>query len=601
SRWEVPDLMNTGRDEVQVMMEVAEYGYVWGWTGNDGYPAPYYDNVIIKIYPYNGPGMSARELDMAQDNFPARGTIDMGDPGSHSVRFDMANNISLAAHLRNDPGDSMVVDINPVRTGAGFDGFPTLHYILDRNPIFDAYRTAGMPDMGFAVGDSAVGISGSPTPGKWAFDLPDTGFLFPGDVLHYYISATDALGGVGGSDPQTSLMPADTTGFSTGFGDPMGYNSTFVIHALPSISDGAGAHPGILFLNDFANRGGENEWYTALNNIGLLVGEDYDVYYTNGPSSGVGNGIGGRASHLMLTGYDDILYTSGNLGVNTIANGDFENDAGDDVGTLMNWLDIGGKDIFLTGDDLASDMAQAGTATLAFLEQYMGVGVITFDIRSFIGNQMTPMVRVIGGNPVFGGTLQTWIAYGGCFGINTFDGVNVIGTGQRLAEFVDPNGGDYGYAAAALNVMESGSRAVSMTVDLMYVYTDPVAPGNLLPGRAQLLKDVLAYFNVAGLPQNVSPVLPGITFQTSNYPNPFNPSTTIKYSMPQDGHLKLSIFNVRGQLVKTLIDGVRPAGADQAVVWDGSDNQDSSVSSGVYFYEARIKSEVKIGKMTLLK
>ena len=56
----------------------------------------------------------------------------------------------------------------------------------------------------------------------------------------------------------------------------------------------------------------------ALNNIGLLVEEDYDVYYTNGPSSGVGNGIGGRTNDLVLAGYDDILYTSGNLGVNTI-------------------------------------------------------------------------------------------------------------------------------------------------------------------------------------------------------------------------------------------------------------------------------------------
>ena len=71
--------------------------------------------------------------------------------------------------------------------------------------------------------------------------------------------------------------------------------------------------------------------------------------------------------------------------------------------------------------------------------------------------------------------------------------------------------------------------------------------------------------------------------------------------MPRAGHLKLSVYNVRGQLIKTLIDGPRPAGADQTIVWDGSDNLGSRVSSGVYFYEARLESEVKIGKMTLLK
>jgi len=152
--------MNPGRDVVQVQLAVYEIGYVWGWVQNDGYPAPYFDNVTVKIFPYHGPGMSAREIDLAQDNFPERGTIDMGDPGSHSVRFDMANNISLAADLRNDPGDSITVNISPVRTGADFIGFPTLHYILDRNPVFDDYRTAGLPDMGFAVGDLAVGAGG---------------------------------------------------------------------------------------------------------------------------------------------------------------------------------------------------------------------------------------------------------------------------------------------------------------------------------------------------------------------------------------------------------------------------------------------------------
>ncbi|MEN8007997.1 MAG: C25 family cysteine peptidase [Candidatus Krumholzibacteriota bacterium] len=85
------------------------------------------------------------------------------------------------------------------------------------------------------------------------------------------------------------------------------------------------------------------------------------------------------------------------------------------------------------------------------------------------------------------------------------------------------------------------------------------------------------------------------------YPNPFNPSMTIKYSLPRAGHLKLSIYNVRGRLVKTLIDGPRPAGAGQTVVWDGTDNQGSVAASGVYFYKASSQGEVGIGKATLLK
>ncbi|MCK9996601.1 MAG: hypothetical protein KAH56_10045, partial [Candidatus Krumholzibacteria bacterium] len=481
-------------------------------------------------------------------------------------------------------------------------GLPRLYYILDRNPVFDPYRTAGLPDMGFAVGAPAV-FSVAPTPGKWAFDLPDTGFLFPGDVLHYYISATDAIGGVGGSDPQTSLMPADTTGFSTGFGDPMGYNSTFTVRALPSIFEAYSGYdqPGTLFINDFANRGGEDEWYTALNNFGMWSGVDYDVYYVNGPSSGVGNGIGGRAGHLMLQDYDDILYTCGDLGVNTIANGDYDNDAGDDVGTLTNWLDIGGKDMFLTGDDLASDLSQTGPASLTFLEEYMGVSLVTDNVRPYISNQTTPLVSTVGGsgNPVFY-SLSTWIAFGGCAGINTFDGVQSRGPAVRLAEFTGPY--TYPYSAATLNRVGT-SRVISMPVDLMYIYTDPYSwhPGPSIADRSRILHDVLNFFGIYGHVYVVGTDLPGITFQTSNYPNPFNPSTTIKYSLPRAGHFKLSVFNVRGQLVKTLIDGPRPAGEDQTIVWDGADNLGSAAASGVYFYEARAAGEVKIGKMTLLK
>ncbi|MEN8008506.1 MAG: T9SS type A sorting domain-containing protein [Candidatus Krumholzibacteriota bacterium] len=597
---DVTDLINQGRDEVQVQLTVFELGWIWYWTGNDGYPAPYFDNVTVKVFPYYGPGISSRELDMANDNFPERGSLDWGDLGSHSVRFDSANNISLAAHLRNDPGDTMVVDIVPVRAGSILNT-PELHYTVDRNPVFDPFRGPD-PAVGMTLGMPAVGSSGSVTPDKWAFDLPDTGFLFPGDVLHYYISATDDTGG----DPQTSTLPADITGYGV-FGDEQAYNSTFVIHALPTMNAGVGDQPGILFINDFANRGGENEWYTAMNNIGIVTGEDYDVYYVNGPSSGTGNGIGGRGSAILIDGYDDILYTCGDLGVNTVSNGDFANDAGDDVGTLVGWLDAGAHDIFMTGDELVTDLMQAGTVTVAMAENYLGVNVSSNDIRPLIGNQATPLVATIGGNSVFNPANNSWVAYGGCAGINTFDATDVRAGTERLAEFRDPSGatGTYGYSAASLNPTAGTagtSRVISMPYDLMYIYTDPTAAGDPLPARARVLRDVLLYFGVAGDPGQVTPVPgAGIAFAADNYPNPFNPSTTIKFTVPVKGAVSMKIFNVRGQLVKTLIDEVMDATASGSIVWDGTNNQGSSVSSGVYFYEVRNGGNVIVQKMALVK
>ncbi len=594
--WDVTDLMNPGRDEIRIRLGVYELGWVWGWIGNDGYPAPYFDNVSVRIFPYVGPGMATREIDTAQDNFPEVDAINFGDLGSMHVRFDMARNISLEAHMRNDPGDSIIFDIVPVRSGATHAGTPEMHYVIDANPVFDAYRTT--PTSGVVQGYVDIPISGFPDPNEFAFDLPDTGTLFPGDVLHYYIRAGDDVAG----DVQYATIPGDLSGFGD-FSDPLAYNSSFVVHALPTIkSDGFGGFttPSTLFWNDFANRGGEAEWYSAFANLGMAAGSNYDIYYTNGPSSGVGNGVGGRSNGLALEHYNSLIYTAGNMGINTISNGDFNNDAGDDMGALVTWLSAGNKDLLLTGDDLASDLGfNSGAAGQNFLEAVMGLDLATNDVRNFIDNQASPLVFAVAGNPVIL-NISNWIAYGGCFGINTFDGVTVRAGAARLAEFGDPNGypGAYVFSAATLNVYNATNRVISLPYDLMYIYTDPAAKiGAPLSGRSQILSDVMDFFgNGAGFP---SPATPGVRFAVANYPNPFNPRTKISYTIRNAGHLTLKIFNVRGQLVRTLMD--EQVQADGFAMWDGTDNAGSQVASGVYFTEARLGPDAQIFKLTLVK
>ncbi len=596
---DVTDLMNPGRDEVQVKLTVLELGWVWGWYGADGYPAPYFDNVAVKIFPYVGPGMSAREIDLANDNFPEIDEINLTDLGSLHVRFDMARNISLAAHLRNDPGDSLVVTIVPVRSGATIPGSPELHYTIDANPLFDPYRTTAT--TGMVLGMPAVGASGVPALDRWAFDLPDTGTLFPGDVLHYYFRAGDEVDG----DVQWSTMPADISGFGD-FSDPQAYQSSYVVHALPSLLTAIpGDQPPVLFWNDFANRGGEAEWYRAFKDLGMVRGVDFDIYYTNGPSSGVGNGIGGRTSGLALEHYSDILYTAGNLGVNTLANGDYGNDASDDIGALLTWMSTGGRDLFISGDEVASDLAfNAGPNGRSFAEEVMGLNFVTDSIRSSIGNQTTPLVLAVQGldpNVDVFSTVSSWIAYGGCFAINLFDGVTPRTGAVRQAEFADPNGspGAYTFSAATLNVYNATNRIVSLPYDVMYIYNDPSAQSaSPVATRSHLIGNVLNFFGLvwSGLP---SPVPANRAFAVSNAPNPFNPSTKISYTVKNAGHLKLKVFNVRGELVKTLIDGF--VEVDDYVMWDGTDSQGGNVSSGIYFYEARMGTEVRVNKMALVK
>ena len=86
----------------------------------------------------------------------------------------------------------------------------------------------------------------------------------------------------------------------------------------------------------------------------------------------------------------------------------------------------------------------------------------------------------------------------------------------------------------------------------------------------------------------------------SSYPNPFNPSTTIKYSLQQASNLQIDIYNIKGQKVKSLLNEYRPAG-EHSIVWNGKDDTGNDVGSGVYFYRMEAEGYVGTRKMAILK
>lgn len=85
-----------------------------------------------------------------------------------------------------------------------------------------------------------------------------------------------------------------------------------------------------------------------------------------------------------------------------------------------------------------------------------------------------------------------------------------------------------------------------------------------------------------------------------NYPNPFNPSTVIKYTLAHRADVELTIFNILGQSVRTLVNENLAAG-DHTVVWNGLNEQGEKVSSGIYFYRIKTDDYVQSRKMILLK
>ncbi len=104
---------------------------------------------------------------------------------------------------------------------------------------------------------------------------------------------------------------------------------------------------------------------------------------------------------------------------------------------------------------------------------------------------------------------------------------------------------------------------------------------------------------------SVDDEFPGIIPELSNYPNPFNPSTTISFSLTAKDakNAKIEIYNLKGQKVKQLVSGIRQLPDGQhSVIWNGDDESGNPVSSGIYFYQLNIDGEsVAMKKCLLLK
>ena len=85
-----------------------------------------------------------------------------------------------------------------------------------------------------------------------------------------------------------------------------------------------------------------------------------------------------------------------------------------------------------------------------------------------------------------------------------------------------------------------------------------------------------------------------------NFPNPFNPSTEIRFDLPEEGQVELSVFNMQGQKVRTLESGNKAPGY-HSIIWNGTNDNGSKVSTGMYFYSIQTNKFQAVRKMLFLK
>ena len=140
-----------------------------------------------------------------------------------------------------------------------------------------------------------------------------------------------------------------------------------------------------------------------------------------------------------------------------------------------------------------------------------------------------------------------------------------------------PDGAQFVHVAGRPYRMDHDALRANVEFILEHFFGEPynqtTAPGDAVPTRVML---------------------------SSNYPNPFNPHTTIPYALPAQGRARLAIYDVAGRLVSVLVDGLRPAG-EHTAVWNGEDDAGRPAASGVYIARLQTKVENLARPMVLLR
>lgn len=169
-------------------------------------------------------------------------------------------------------------------------------------------------------------------------------------------------------------------------------------------------------------------------------------------------------------------------------------------------------------------------------------------------------------------------------------------------DFDDLANPDFEDFAVQVSLAGGQYNQIGTTTELTYTRT-------VAPVMSYNFRVIASYSNGISLPSNevtvsftsADPPTPEAeqTKLYTNYPNPFNPSTTIYYQLGMDGPVALEIYNVKGQKIKTLVNRNESSGY-HSVIWDGSDESGQQVASGLYLYKLRTIKMVKTKKMMLL-
>ncbi len=569
-------------------------------------PAPFFDNVRVKVISASAVAWNVDQFRRFQDNFP--------DPGSGLVRIDSSDDIAPLGSNTLVIGDSSVVELNMDLVGGIKQNLAnpsgqmrpelTLWYRIVAGPNAgsvdpasadpDASDGIWSPYMGTAdfngitfnamLADSAI-VNDSSVNGTFAFDFNDD-FFEAGDIIELFYRA----------ESNTGII--ETRPLRATHADPA-LRRYYTVRCLPT------AGTTMLFCED--NLGVLPWWNEAFRYNGYSL---YDIYSTQAPSSGLHNGLSGRAEVGDIDQYQVILWDSGNLPTYTITNA-LPEDKTFDTDLLDDWLINSAHDTYFwaMGCEIANDLGNSD----GFLGTNLGAYLL-YDSQYIddVTGEMVPKVYATHAGLEVGGLTPYFWVDGGCPTVENFSVVEPSGNHAQISHEWDEDGGTTA-VAGIFNLDPDGdgttqsssghdNRSLYNPFSYYQVRDAGFGVGQGFDYARQMVGDVLTGLFAFGpntAPDSVDD-LPAATALVGNFPNPFNPKTTIRFTLSGEEHVSLKVYDLTGREVKTLVDG-RMAAAYHEVVWDGKNESGDRIASGVYFAKISAGDYHATEKMLLLK
>jgi hypothetical protein len=368
------------------------------------------------------------------------------------------------------------------------------------------------------------------------------------------------------------------------------------------IDAGAAVHAAMFEMTITANGGA----YTATDTVTLMIGAPtvlvvdddggaaYDTFYTTTlDSMGVAFDVWNTNTSGQLTNqlqqpsfYRAVVWMSGDEETDILTE--------QDITILTDYVTNGGR-LILTGQNILEDLDSRGDP-MGFMADVLHVGLqdpgatgrLLFGVDGDVLGDQIEKALISGGNGANNqsspdiiavlpdSVAKPFVTY--VTPLNAVAGVHWEDEATASAAIV------LGFGFEAINRTNPDDTTMVSRIDLMSMMLDLLDPavgiGDGGPGGE------------VGIPRAFA--------LGQNFPNPFNPSTTIKFSVEGAGRVALKVYDLRGRLVRTLVDD-RMEGGEHAVQWDGTADNGEAVGSGIYIYRITSGDHVAARKMVLLK